>query len=61
MQVRIHQLLAEIPFLKTNIDHSETEHREIVAAILAGDADRARDIMTAHCDATAALLKGLLK
>ncbi|MCE4024364.1 FCD domain-containing protein [Microbacterium sp. Au-Mic1] len=61
VQVRIHQLLAEIPFLKTNIDHSETEHRAIVAAILDGSADQARDIMTAHCDATAALLKGLLK
>ncbi|MDQ4212875.1 FadR/GntR family transcriptional regulator [Microbacterium sp. ASV81] len=61
VQVRIHQLLAEIPFLKTNIEHSETEHREIVAAILEGSADRARDIMTVHCDATAALLKGLLK
>lgn len=61
VQVRVHQLLAEIPFLKTNIDHSEREHRAIVAAILAGDAHRARDIMTAHCDATAALLTGLLK
>ncbi len=61
VQVKIHQLLAEIPFLKTNIDHAEDEHRAIVAAILAGDADRARDTMTAHCEATAALLKGLLK
>jgi len=61
VQVKIHQLLAEIPFLKTNIDHSEDEHRAIVDAILAGDADRARDVMTAHCEATAALLKGLLK
>jgi len=61
VQIRIHQLLAEIPFLKTNIDHSETEHRAIVAAILDGSAEQARDIMTAHCDATAALLKGLLK
>lgn len=61
VQLRIHQLLAEIPFLKINIDHSEDEHRAIVAAILDGDAERARDIMSAHCDATAALLKGLLK
>lgn len=61
VQVKVHQLLAEIPFLKTNIDHSEDEHRAIVDAILAGDADRARDVMITHCDATAALLKGLLK
>ncbi|WP_353115863.1 FCD domain-containing protein [Microbacterium sp.] len=60
VQVRIHQLLAEIPFLKTNIEHSEQEHREVVEAILARDAERARAVMTAHCDATAALLKGLL-
>lgn len=61
VQVRIHQLLAEIPFLKKNIEHADAEHREIVAAILAGDAERARLTMAAHCDATAALLKGLLK
>lgn len=61
VQVKIHQLLAEIPFLPKNIEHAEQEHREIITAILAGEADRARDIMSAHCDATAALLKGLLK
>ncbi|WEK60224.1 MAG: FCD domain-containing protein [Candidatus Microbacterium colombiense] len=61
VQVKIHQLLAEIPFLKKNIDHAEDEHRAIVTAILAGDADQARDVMAAHCEATAALLNGLLK
>jgi GntR family transcriptional repressor for pyruvate dehydrogenase complex len=61
VQVKIHQLLAEIPFLKKNIEHADAEHREIVAAILAGDAERARQVMAAHCEATAALLKGLLK
>ncbi|MDR6867366.1 GntR family transcriptional repressor for pyruvate dehydrogenase complex [Microbacterium resistens] len=61
VQTKIHQFLAEIPFLKTNIEHSEEEHRAVVAAILAGEAERARDIMAAHCDATTALLKGLLK
>ncbi len=61
VQAKIHQLLAEIPFLKKNIEHADAEHREIVAAILDGDAERARRVMAAHCDATAALLKGLLK
>ncbi|WP_298867466.1 FadR/GntR family transcriptional regulator [Microbacterium sp.] len=61
VQARIHQLLAEIPFLTKNIEHADAEHREIVTAILAGDAERARQVMAAHCDATAALLKGLLK
>jgi GntR family transcriptional repressor for pyruvate dehydrogenase complex len=61
VQAKIHQLLAEIPFLKKNIEHADAEHREIVTAILAGHAERARQVMAAHCDATAALLKGLLK
>ncbi len=61
VQVRIHQFLAEIPFLQRNIDSSDEQHRIIVQAILDGDADRARFVMHDHCDATTALLKGLLK
>jgi GntR family transcriptional repressor for pyruvate dehydrogenase complex len=60
VQIKIHQFLAEIPFLQKNIAGSDEQHRTIVEAILAGDAARARDVMHAHCDATAALLKGLL-
>jgi len=60
IQIKIHQFLAEIPFLRKNIEGSDEQHREIVAAILDHDAARARDLMHAHCDATAALLKGLL-
>jgi GntR family transcriptional repressor for pyruvate dehydrogenase complex len=59
IQVKIHQFLAEIPFLRKNIEGSDEQHRAIVDAIRTGDAARARDIMHAHCDATAALLKGL--
>ncbi|MBN9154493.1 MAG: FadR family transcriptional regulator [Microbacterium sp.] len=61
VQVKVHQLLAEIPFLPKNIVSSEEQHRIIVQAILDGDADRARFVMHDHCAATAALLKGLLK
>ncbi len=61
VQIRIHQFLAEIPFLQKNIVNSDEQHRTIVNAILAGDAERARFVMHEHCDATAALLKGLLK
>ena len=32
----------------------------IVAAIAAGDSERAAAVMTTHCDATAALLRGFL-
>jgi GntR family transcriptional regulator, transcriptional repressor for pyruvate dehydrogenase complex len=60
VQIKIHQFLAEIPFLQKNIEGSDEQHRTIVEAILAGDAARARDVMHEHCDATAALLKGLL-
>ncbi|TAM66899.1 MAG: FadR family transcriptional regulator [Microbacteriaceae bacterium] len=61
VQTKVHQYLAEIPFLRTNIAGSDEQHRTIVAAILAGDGDTARLVMEKHCDATAALLKGLLK
>lgn len=61
IQVKIHQFLAEIPFLHRNIASSDDQHHVIVQAILAGDADRARFVMQDHCGATAALLKGLLK
>lgn len=61
IQTRIHQFLAEIPFLQKNIGNSNQQHRKIVRSILDGDADTARFVMEEHCDATAALLKGLLK
>ncbi|MFJ3956695.1 FadR/GntR family transcriptional regulator [Arthrobacter sp. NPDC090010] len=61
VQTKIHQYLAEIPFLPANISNSDEQHRSIVNAILTGDAESARSIMHEHCDATAALLKGLLK
>lgn len=61
IQTKIHQFLAEIPFLQTNIVNSDEQHRQIVRAILARDAETARFVMEEHCGATAALLKGLLK
>lgn len=61
IQAKIHQFLDEIPFLQKNIVNSERQHRKIVKSILDGDADTARFVMEEHCDATAALLRGLLK
>jgi GntR family transcriptional repressor for pyruvate dehydrogenase complex len=61
VQTKVHQYLAEIPFLQANITSSDEQHRTIVAAILDGDGERVRLVMEKHCDATAALLKGLLK
>ncbi|WP_270888551.1 FadR/GntR family transcriptional regulator [Pedococcus sp. 5OH_020] len=59
-QAALHELLTAIPVLPTNIAHSSAQHDCIVTAILAGDADAARTAMEEHCDATAALLRGLL-
>ncbi|MBV0895177.1 FadR/GntR family transcriptional regulator [Microbacterium sp. NC79] len=60
LQVKVHHLLAGIPFLERNIEHSDQQHRAIVRAILTKDAVAARQLMQDHCDGTAALLRGLL-
>lgn len=60
VQADLHTLLASIPVLDVNIEHSGRQHRSIVDAILAGDREQARGSMTEHCDDTAALLRGFL-
>lgn len=52
--------LAAIPVLQRNISHSNAQHEAIIAAVLGGDGEGARACMEEHCDATAALLRGLL-
>jgi GntR family transcriptional repressor for pyruvate dehydrogenase complex len=59
-QSALQELLAAIPVLPANISHSNAQHKAIVAAVLAGDEDGARAFMEEHCDATSALLRGLL-
>jgi DNA-binding FadR family transcriptional regulator len=59
-QIRLGELLAAIPVLPRNIEHGNAQHRAVVDAILAGDAQAARVAMEEHCDGTAALLRGLL-
>ncbi|MCU1536174.1 MAG: FadR family transcriptional regulator [Humibacillus sp.] len=59
-QAAVHELLMAIPVLRRNIEHSGEQHRLIVTAILGGDADGARAAMEEHCDATSALLRGLI-
>lgn len=58
--IRVHRLLARIPFLQPNIHHSDEQHRGVVQAILDRDPDAASAVMREHCDATAALLRGLV-
>ncbi|GII20614.1 FadR/GntR family transcriptional regulator [Planosporangium mesophilum] len=60
VQLRLDQLLAAIPVLRRNLDHSDDQHTRIVSAILSGDPVAARTAMEEHCDATAELLRGLL-
>jgi len=59
-QARLSALLAEIPALRLNIEHSDAQHAALVAAVLGGDAESARRVSEEHCDATSALLRGLL-
>jgi len=60
VQLRLDQLLAAIPVIRRNLDHSDIQHTRIVDAILAGDPQVARSTMEEHCDGTAELLRGLL-
>ncbi|KRE61720.1 FCD domain-containing protein [Nostocoides sp. Soil756] len=59
-QAALGELLSAIPVLRTNIQHSHDQHRAVVDAILTGAADEARTAMEEHCDATSALLRGLI-
>lgn len=59
-QAALHELLGAIPVLRPNIAHSNDQHDAVVTAILEGDPGAARVAMEEHCDATAALLRGLI-
>ncbi len=60
VQLTLDKLLAAIPVIARNLDHSDAQHDRIVDAILHGDPLAARTAMEEHCDATAELLSGLL-
>jgi len=60
VQADLNEMLQAIPVLPVNIEHSSAQHRSIVQAILNGNSNRARRAMRAHCEDTAALLRGLL-
>lgn len=59
-QAALSDLLAAIPVLPRNIEHSHTQHYRIVDAVLHGASAQAADAMREHCDATAELLTGLI-
>ncbi|MGH3758644.1 FadR/GntR family transcriptional regulator [Actinophytocola sp.] len=60
VRTRVNELLNAIPLLSTNIEHSNVQHRAIVAAILSGDPAAARAAMDEHLEGTAALLRAFL-
>jgi GntR family transcriptional regulator, transcriptional repressor for pyruvate dehydrogenase complex len=59
-QAALGDLLAAIPVLRVNIEHSHDQHRAVIRAVLDGEPDAARALMEEHVDATAALLRGLI-
>lgn len=59
-RMRVNALLDRIPLLQRNIAHSNEQHEAIVAAIMAGDPERAAAAMLAHLAGSAVLLHGFL-
>ncbi|MBA3619955.1 MAG: FadR family transcriptional regulator [Acidothermales bacterium] len=59
-RMRVNELLDAIPLIARNIEHSDAQHRGIVAAVLAHQPDQARALMSEHLDGTAMLLRGFL-
>ena len=60
IRIKVNELLDAIPLLEVNIDHSNTQHRRIVDAILSANPEAARQAMDEHLEGTAALLRGFL-
>jgi DNA-binding FadR family transcriptional regulator len=59
-RMQLNDLLNAIPMLKLNITHAATQHQAIADAILAGDAERARNAVAEHLAGTGSLLRGFL-
>ncbi|WP_328585019.1 FadR/GntR family transcriptional regulator [Streptomyces sp. NBC_00370] len=60
VRATVNDLLDCIPLLVRNLEHSQRQHTALVDAVLAGEAEAARETMREHCDGTAALLRGFL-
>ncbi|GAA0495115.1 FCD domain-containing protein [Streptomyces sp. NPDC046215] len=60
VRATVNELLDCIPLLVRNLEHSQLQHAALVEAVLAGDANAAREVMREHCCGTAALLRGFL-
>jgi DNA-binding FadR family transcriptional regulator len=60
IQVSLDDLLRAVPYMDKAIAHSQDQHAQIARAVIAGDAARAREIMTTHIEATATLVRGFM-
>jgi DNA-binding FadR family transcriptional regulator len=60
IQTQLSDLLGAFPIVDRQLAHSDQQHTAIVRAIQAGEAERARQEMEAHVDATANLIRGFL-
>lgn len=56
----VNDLLDRIPLLASNLEHSNHQHQELVAAILDGDPETAESVARAHLDGTETLLRSFL-
>ena len=60
VRMRVNELLDRIPLLPLNLEHSNAQHEEIVAAILRGRPGAAAEAMAEHVAGSEALLRGFL-
>jgi DNA-binding FadR family transcriptional regulator len=60
LQTQLSDLLGAFPIVEASLTHSDKQHAAIVRAVQAGRATRARQLMEAHVDATANLIRGFL-
>ena len=60
IQTQLSDLLGAFPIVEASLAHSDQQHTTIVRAIQAGRPTRARQLMEAHVDATANLIRGFL-
>jgi len=60
LQTQLSDLLGAFPIVEASVKHSDKQHLALVRAIQRGHATRARQLMEAHVDATANLIRGFL-
>lgn len=60
IQMSLDDLLRAVPYMDKAIAHAQDQHVQIAEAVIAGEAARAKEIMTTHIEATATLVRGFM-